>query len=58
LRADSPPNDDNFADVIARRATLDAVLETNLSASATFKAGVAILTPLAGSLVSLALPGT
>lgn len=52
------PNDDNFADVIARRAALDAVLETNLSASATFKAGVAILTPLAGSLLSLVLPGT
>jgi len=33
------------------------VLETNLSASATFKAGVAILTPLAGSLLALVLPG-
>ena len=32
------------------------MLETNLSASATFKAGVAVLTPLAGSLLALVLP--
>lgn len=53
----SAPNDADFAEVIARRAALDVVLETNLSASATFKAGVAILTPLAGSLLGLVLPG-
>ena len=50
------PNHPNFADVVAKRNGLDAVLQTNLSASATFKAGAAILTPLAGSLVALVLP--
>jgi hypothetical protein len=50
------PNDPQFGDVIAKRKALDSVLETNLSASATFKAGVAVLTPLAGSLLALVLP--
>ena len=50
------PNHPDFADVVAKRNGLDAVLQTNLSASATFKAGAAILTPLAGSLVALVLP--
>jgi hypothetical protein len=50
------PNDPGFADQIGKRNALDAVLQTNLSASATFKAGAAILTPLAGSLVALVLP--
>lgn len=51
------PNDADFTEVIAKRAALDVILETNLSASATFKAGVAILTPLAGSMLGLVLPG-
>ena len=50
------PNDPGFADTVAKRNGLDAVLQTNLSASATFKAGAAILTPLASSLLALVLP--
>lgn len=50
------PNHPKFAEVVAERNGLDAVLQTNLSAGATFKAGAAILTPLAGSLVALVLP--
>ena len=47
------PCDKTFVDVIARRRALEDLLQLNLSASASLKAGVAILTPLAGSLVAL-----
>jgi hypothetical protein len=50
-------NDPKFFDRIDERAKLDSFLQTSLSANASFKAGVAILTPLAGSVVSLLLPG-
>lgn len=50
------PTDTTFADIVAKRKALDVLLQTNLSASGTFKAGVAILTPLAASLVTLVLP--
>jgi hypothetical protein len=47
------PCDKTFVEVIAKRRALEDLLQLNLSASASFKAGVAILTPLAGSLVAL-----
>jgi hypothetical protein len=47
------PLDPTFADVVAKRKTLDELMQLNLSATSSFKAGVAILTPLAGSLVAL-----
>jgi hypothetical protein len=47
------PLDPKFGDVVAKRKTLDELMQLNLSASSSFKAGVAILTPLAGSLVAL-----
>lgn len=50
------PSHPEFADVITKRKALDTLLQTNLSASATFKAGAAILTPLAGGLLTLVLP--
>ncbi len=50
------PGDAKFFDRLEERRRLDEFLQTNLSANANFKAGVAILTPLAGSLVSLLLP--
>jgi len=50
------PTDPSFADVVTQRKTLDELLQTNLSASATFRAGVAIITPLGGSLISPLLP--
>jgi hypothetical protein len=50
------PGDARFFDRLEARRRLDEFLQTNLSANANFKAGVAILTPLAGSLVSLLLP--
>jgi hypothetical protein len=52
------PADLEFADMVARRNALDDVLQTSLTATSTSKAAVAILTPLAGSLVSLVLPAT
>jgi len=52
------PSASNFKDVIADRKTLADVLQTNLTASATFKAGAAILTPFATSLLTLVLPGS
>ena len=50
------PDDPSFFDVVERRRKLDDLLQTSLSATATFKAGVAILTPLVASLVSTLLP--
>jgi hypothetical protein len=52
------PASDMFDAVVESRSKLDALLQTNLSATATFKAGVAILTPLAASLIALVLPGS
>ena len=51
------PTDPTFGDVVASRKVLDGVLQTKLSASATFKVAAAILTPLAGSLLAIVLPG-
>jgi hypothetical protein len=60
LRDDSFPLPDpratDFFEVIGRRDSFDALLQTNLSATATFKAGVAIFTPLAASVISAYLP--
>jgi hypothetical protein len=50
------PRDPTFFDVVGHPTAFDALLETNLSATATFKAGVAIVTPLAASLLSTVLP--
>lgn len=50
------PTSPTFEATVQRRASFDAFLETNLTATATFKAGAAIATPLAASLLSVALP--
>jgi len=50
------PENARFFEVVDNRNSFDALLQTNLSATATFKAGVAILTPLAASLLSTNLP--
>jgi hypothetical protein len=50
------PTDSSFGAVNDKRKALDELLQVNLSATATFKAGVAILAPLAGSVVTLLLP--
>jgi hypothetical protein len=50
------PQDPAFFESVEKRNSFDVLLQTNLSATATFKAGVAILTPLAASLVSTNLP--
>jgi hypothetical protein len=50
------PQDPTFFEIVEKRNSFDALLETNLSATATFKAGVAIFTPLAASLLSTNLP--
>jgi hypothetical protein len=50
------PGHSTFFEIVEKRASFDALLQTNISASATFKAGVAILTPLAASLLSTSLP--
>jgi hypothetical protein len=50
------PEDARFFEIVDQRNSFDALLQTNLSATATFKAGVAILTPLAASLLSTNLP--
>ena len=49
------PADPDFGEVLARRAVLDDVLQTRLSAFSALKAGGAILTPLLGSLASFLL---
>ena len=51
------PTSPRFEETVSRRASLDALLETNLSATASFKAGVAIVSPLVASVISTALPG-
>jgi hypothetical protein len=50
------PQDPTFFEIVEKRNSFDVLLQTNLSATATFKAGVAILTPLAASLLSTNLP--
>jgi len=50
------PSDPSFREVNERRRALEELLQVNVSATATFKASVAILAPLAGSLVALLLP--
>jgi hypothetical protein len=50
------PRDDTFFDTVDRRVKFDALLQTNLSAMTTFKAGVAIVTPLVAGLISTYVP--
>jgi hypothetical protein len=50
------PGASDFFDVVEHRRSFDDLLETNLSATATFKAGAAIVTPLVASLLSTLLP--
>jgi hypothetical protein len=50
------PTDAEFFAVVDKRSNFDRFLQTDLSASATFKAGVAIVTPLVASLLSTLLP--
>jgi hypothetical protein len=50
------PSDAGFFDVVEKRRAFDALLQTNLSSMIVFKAGAAILTPLAASLVSTLVP--
>jgi hypothetical protein len=51
------PSDPTFFDVVENRRKFDDYLQTNLSATTTFKAGVAILTPLVAGLTSTLLSG-
>jgi hypothetical protein len=50
------PSDPKFFDSVEKRRAFDALLQTNLSSTIVFKAGAAILTPLAASLVSTLVP--
>lgn len=50
------PRKPEFFEIVEKRSSFDVLLQTNLSATATFKAGVAILTPLAASVISTYLP--
>jgi hypothetical protein len=50
------PSDAEFFDVVEKREAFDVLLQTNLSSTVVFKAGAAILTPLAASLVSTLVP--
>ena len=50
------PGGERFFDRLDERRQLDAFLQTTLSGNANFKAAAAILTPLAGSLLSLVIP--
>jgi hypothetical protein len=50
-------HDPAFFEAVENRRKLNDLLQTNLSATATFKAGVAIFTPLAASLTSTLLTG-
>jgi len=50
------PSDAEFFVVVEKRRAFDALLQTNLSSTVVFKAGAAILTPLAASLVSTLVP--
>jgi len=49
------PSDDAFSEKLGRRTELTTLLRLEASASGSFKAGVAILTPLATSVVGLLL---
>ena len=49
------PTDDHFDDISTKRKALDEFLQTRLTALASFKAGLAILSPLAGSVAALIL---
>jgi hypothetical protein len=51
-----PPTSPDFAARVDARTKLDTFLQINVSASASFKASVAIFTPLATALVGLLLP--
>jgi hypothetical protein len=51
-----PPGDPAFGERVDARKRLDDFLEVSLSATASFRATVAILTPLASALVGLLLP--
>lgn len=47
------PDDPTFGDRVTQRERLDALLGLNVAATVSFRAGVAILSPLLGSLTSL-----
>jgi hypothetical protein len=49
-------DDQKLSDALAERKAFDDLLETSLRGSAAFKAGAAILTPLAASLISTLIP--
>ena len=49
------PTDPTFGDVTGKRKTMDEFLQTKLTALTSIKAGLAILSPLAGSLLALAI---
>jgi hypothetical protein len=51
-----PPGDPAFGERVDARKRLDDFLELSVSATASFRATVAILTPLASALVGLLLP--
>ena len=50
------PTSGRFFEIVDDRAAFDTLLQTSLSATATFKAAAAILTPLAASVVSTIVP--
>lgn len=50
------PQDPAFSSVVSDRKTLDEFLQLDLFASATVKAGLAIITPLITSLIALLIP--
>lgn len=49
------PSSENFSERLAQRNAFGRLLQLDVSASSSFKAAVAIFTPLAGSLVGLVL---
>jgi len=51
-----PERDKKLSDALANRKEFDDLLQTSLRGSAAFKAGAAILTPLAASLISTLIP--
>jgi hypothetical protein len=50
------PGDPTFTSMVKERGAFEDYLQTNVSASASFRAGVAIVTPLASSLLALLIP--
>jgi hypothetical protein len=50
-----PPSDPTWQDICGKRQTFEALLSLNIGPTASFKAGLAIFTPLLGSLTGLLL---